>query len=288
MSNARPRLISVAALLVVAAACGGDDDDGATATSTAGGDASATSAASAASGTSAAEAGSSAAPAATGEVTIFADESLADAFTDVALAFESEYEDVVPHTTFDSSNLLVDQIIDGTPADVLASADAADMDRLADADLAGSEPVVFATNEMTIIVPEGNPSGISGVEDLGEPELQLALCVEEAPCGLDAQAVLDAAGVTASASSTAETTDELVALVEDGTADAAIVYATDMTFSGDAEVVRIPPDLNVPVQYSIAVVSTAANAPTAQAFIDFLVGPSGQQVLEQYNFGPPP
>ena len=282
MSIARLRLISVAALLVVAAACGSDDDDGAPATSAAGGDASAASA------TSVAEATSSGAPAATGDVTIFADESLADAFTDVALAFESEYEDVVPHTNFDSSNLLVDQIIDGTPADVFASADAADMDRLTDADLAGSEPVVFATNVMTIILPEGNPSGVSGVEDLGDPDLQLALCVEEAPCGLDAQAVLDAAGVTASPSSTAETTDELVALVENGTADAAIVYATDMTSSGDAEVVRIPPDVNVPVEYSIAVVSTAANAPTAQAFIDFLAGPSGQEVLFQYNFEPPP
>ena len=61
-----------------------------------------------------------------------------------------------------------------------------------------------------------------------------------------------------------------------------------MTSSGDAETVRIPPDVNVPVEYSIAVVSTAANAATAQAFIDFLAGPSGQEVLFQYNFEPPP
>ena len=83
------------------------------------------------------------------------DESLAEAFTDIALAFESEHEDAVPHTNFDSSNLLADQIVDGTPADVFASADAADMDRLTEADLTGSEPVVFATNVMTIIVPTG-------------------------------------------------------------------------------------------------------------------------------------
>ena len=133
----------------------------------------------------------------TGEVTIFADESLSDVFTDIVLAFESEFEDVVPHPNFDSSNLLADQIVDGTPADVFASADAADMDRLADADLDGSEPVVFATDLMTIIVPLGT-ADVSGVDDLGDPDLQLALCAEEAPCGLDAQQVLDAAGVTAS------------------------------------------------------------------------------------------
>ena len=126
--NPRLWVIPIAALSVIAAGCGGDDDDGATATSVAAGDAPAT---------SGAQAGSSDAPDVTGELTIFADESLADAFTDVAEAFESEYEDVVPHTNFDSSNLLVDQIIDGTPADVFASADATDMDRLTDADLAG-------------------------------------------------------------------------------------------------------------------------------------------------------
>ena len=128
---------------------------------------------------------------------------------------------------------------------------------------------------------------MTGVDDLGDPDLKLALCAEEAPCGLDAQQVLDAAGVTATPDSVAETTDELVALVENGTADAAIVYATDMTSSGDADIVVIPPDVNLLVEYSTAVVSTSANAATAQAFIDFVAGPDGQQILEQYNFGPP-
>ena len=81
----------------------------------------------------------------------------------------------------------------------------------------------------------------------------------------------------------AETTADLVVVVENGTYDAAIVYATDMTESGDADIVEIPPDLNVLVEYSTAVVSTSANAATAQAFIDFVAGPAGQQVLQQYN-----
>ena len=262
---ARLRAVPIAALLVIATGCS-DDDDGTTATSAADEDAGAVA----------------------GEFTIFADESLADAVTDIALAFESEYDDVVPHTKFDASNLLADQIIDGTPADVFVSADAADMDRLADADLNGSEPVVVATNLMTIIVPVGNPADVSGVDDLGDPDLYLALCVPEAPCGLDAQRVLAAAGVTANPAGVAETTAELVVLVENGTADAAIVYATDMTASGDADVVEIPPDLNVLAQYSATVVTTSANVPTAQAFIDFVAGPAGQEILQQqYNFGPP-
>jgi molybdate transport system substrate-binding protein len=275
-------LLPIAALALTATGCG-SDDGGTTATTAAAG---ADPADSAPSATTAAD-GAAPSGSATGDLTIFADESLADAFTDIALAFESEYEDVVPQTNFDSSNLLADQIVDGTPADVFASADAADMDRLTEADMASSEPVVFATNVMTIIVPEGNPAGVTSVDDLGDPDLQLGLCVQEAPCGIDARRILDAAGVTATPTSDAETTEELVDLVENQTIDAAIVYATDMSFSGDAEIVQIRPDLNTPVEYSAAVVSTSANAETAQAFIDFLTSSAGQEVLEQYDFGLP-
>lgn len=60
-----------------------------------------------------------------------------------------------------------------------------------------------------------------------------------------------------------------------------------MSFSGDAEIVQIPPDLNTLVEYSAAVVSTSANAATAQAFIDFVNGSAGQEILQQYNFTMP-
>jgi molybdate transport system substrate-binding protein len=280
--NTRRWLLPFAALALVASACGSGDDDDSTATTAAAGAAPTDSAPSATTADGDAPSGS-----ASGDVTIFADESLAEAFTDIALAFESEYEDAIPHTNFDSSNLLADEIVDGTPADVFASADAADMDRLTEADLTGSEPVVFATDVMTIIVPEGNPAGVTGVDDLGDPDLQLGLCVQEAPCGMDARRVLDAAGVKATPTSDAETTDELVDLVENQTIDAAIVYATDMSFSGDAEIVQIAPDLNVLVEYSAAVVATSANAETAQTFIDFVNGPEGQEILAQYDFALP-
>ena len=65
-----------------------------------------------------------------GQMTVFADDSFADVFTDIALAFESEYEDVIPKVNFDSSNALADQIVGGTPADVAAFADAASIDQL--------------------------------------------------------------------------------------------------------------------------------------------------------------
>ena len=64
------------------------------------------------------------------------------------------------------------QIIEGAPADVFASADTANMDKLTDAGLNGTEPVIFATNLLTIIVAPGNPLGITGVADLADPDLK--------------------------------------------------------------------------------------------------------------------
>ena len=85
----------------------------------------------------------------------------------------------------------------------------------------------------------------------------------------------------------APNTAAVVQLVENGGADAGIVYTTDATASGDVDVVEIPEELNVVVEYSIAAVSTSANAEVAQNFVEFVVGPAGQELLTQYNFGSP-
>ena len=68
------------------------------------------------------------------------------------------------------------QITEGAPADVFASADTANMDKLTDAGLNGSEPVIFATNLLTIIVAPGNPLGITGVADLANPDIKTVIC----------------------------------------------------------------------------------------------------------------
>ena len=65
------------------------------------------------------------------------------------------------------------------------------MDKLTDEELNGTDPVVFATNLLTIIVPAGNPAGVTGVEDLANPDLKVVLCAEEVPCGNYANQILD-------------------------------------------------------------------------------------------------
>jgi molybdate transport system substrate-binding protein len=222
-----------------------------------------------------------------GAITVFAAASLTEAFTEVGDAFGAA-EGVSVEFSFDASSALVTQITEGAPADVFASADTANMDKLTDARSNGSDPVIFATNRLTIIVPAGNPGGVSGLEDLADPDLTVVLCAEQVPCGNYANQILDAAGVVVTPASLEENVRGVVTKVTAGEADAGIVYVTDLTAAGDeAESVDIPEDINVVAEYPIATVGDSENQEAGQAFIEFLTGRDGQAILARHGFGPP-
>ena len=82
----------------------------------------------------------------TGHITVFAAASLTAAFTEIGKAFSQAYPEAKATFGFDASSALVQQITQGAPADVFASADTANMDKLTSAGLNGPTPVIFATN----------------------------------------------------------------------------------------------------------------------------------------------
>ena len=203
-------------------------------------------------------------------------------------AFTAANPDAKATFSFDASSALVTQIIEGAPADLFASADVANMDKLTEAGLNGTEPVIFATNLLTIIVAPGNPKGITGVEDLANPDNKVVLCAEEVPCGRYAKQILDTAGVSVTPVSLEQNVRGVVTKVTAGEADAGIVYVTDVTAAGaDAEGVEIPADINVVAEYPIASVKASTNADVNQAFIDFLLSDDGQAIMAEYGFGAP-
>jgi len=224
-----------------------------------------------------------------GDLSVFAAASLTDAFTEIGDAFITENPDVEVTFSFGASSDLVNQINEGAPVDVFASADVANMDKLVDADGADDEPLVFATNSLAIIVEAGNPESITGLEDLGaDPDLVVLSCAPEVPIGAYTQEVLSNAGVEVEFDSLEENVRAVVEKVVLGEADAGVVYTTDVTAAGeDAEGVEIPADVNITADYPIAVTAEAANPDGADAFEAFVVGPAGQEILASYGFGAP-
>lgn len=220
-----------------------------------------------------------------GELTIFAAASLQAAFDDIAAAFEEEHPgvDVLP-ISYDGSSTLVTQIQEGAPADVFASADEANMDKLTEPGLVEA-PELFATNTLVIAVPAGNPGDVVELGDLAG--VTTVLCAPEVPCGAASGRLLEAQGVALQPASLEQNVTAVLAKVEAGEADAGLVYATDVAGNDDVE--SIVPDGadDIVNRYPVAALGEAQNPEAAAAFVAFVTSDEGQEILEGYGFGAP-
>lgn len=100
--------------------------------------------------------------------------------------------------SFGASSALAEQISQGAPADVFASAAPKNMQQVRDKGEVTVAPVTFVRNRLEIAVPKGNPGAITELADFGKTEPKIALCAEQVPCGAAAKTVFETAGVTPS------------------------------------------------------------------------------------------
>lgn len=219
-------------------------------------------------------------------LTVYAAASLTSTFEQIAEDFEAAHDGVEVELSFGGSADLVTQISEGAQADVFASAATANMDDLVAEDLTAAEPQDFATNVLEIAVPPGNPAGVTSFADLAG-DLNLVVCAPEVPCGAAAQKVAEAAGVTLSPVSEEQSVTDVLAKVTSGEADAGLVYVTDVAAAGDdVEGIEFPESADAVNTYPIAPVAESDEADLAQEFVDFVLGDSGQSVLQAAGFGP--
>ena len=210
-------------------------------------------------------------------VTVFAASSLTEAFGDL----EQHLDDLTVTYNFAGSQALVQQIVTGAPADVVATADERTMAQLVEAELV-ERPVVFASNRLVIAVEAGNPLGVTGLVDLARPELAVVLADPSVPSGRYAAEALAAAGVTVRPRSLELDVRAALAKVVNGEADAAIVYATD------ARVARTRtdaiPSAGAEAVYLVAVVRNTEHRAAAEAFVARITSGPGRAVLRARGF----
>ncbi|HEU4900197.1 MAG TPA: molybdate ABC transporter substrate-binding protein [Actinomycetota bacterium] len=232
------------------------------------------------------ESGGSSGAAAPSEIKVFAAASLTAAFTELGQQYTSANGGTKVTFNFAGSQALATQIQQAAPADVFASADLANMDKVKD--LVGTSQN-FASNLLAIVVEEGNPKGVKGLDDLARPDLKVVLAAPDVPAGKYAAEILGKAGVAVKPVSQEDNVKAVVTKVSLGEADAGIVYVTDITAGGaKVEGVDIPREQNVLATYPIATVKASRAPDEAQAFMDLVLSAEGQQVLKQYGFLPPP
>jgi molybdate transport system substrate-binding protein len=160
---------------------------------------------------------------------------------------------------------------------------------------AGSEKL-FVSNRLTIIVPADNPAGITALEDLAQPGVQMILAVEGVPVRQYTDEIV--AGLPADFQtqfynnlvSEEDNVRQVAAKIALGEADAGTIYTSDVTPDIASQVLQIPiPDAqNVVATYPIAPLVDAPSPTLAQSFINFVLSEEGQAILARWGFGPPP
>lgn len=224
----------------------------------------------------------------TGTVTVFAAASLRDTFTEIGAAFEQVHDDVAVVFNFAGSSDLAGQLAQGAPADVFASADTVTMSRVVDEGLVAGDPVLFAANTLTIVTEPGNPKGITSFDDLGRDGVSAVVCAPQVPCGAATVRAEEATGTELSPVSEESSVADVLAKVTSGQADAGLVYVTDARAAGDAvTVVAFPESGDSVNSYPIAVLEDSRNPDAARAFVDFVAGPEGLEILGEAGFAGP-
>ena len=220
-----------------------------------------------------------------GSATVLAAASLTSAFQSASSEFEHAHPGLKLELSFGGSPTLVQQIQQGAPADVFASADEANMQKLVESGHITGEAYIFACNELAIAVAPGNPKHVSMLADLSKPGLTIVLCGSTVPCGRYAAQAFEKAGIAVPAASQETDVKAVVSKVALGEADAGVVYTTDIRAAGGkVEGVAIPEAQNVVGRYPIAVLKEARNPAAARAFVGFILAPRGQAILAGFGF----
>lgn len=230
-------------------------------------------------------------------LTVFAAASLRDVLAGAAARHEAASG--VPITTaFDSTAALRVQIEQGAPADVLAAADMTNPQRLVDAGLAGGPVTAFAGNRVVMITPADNPAAIAGPVDLAAPWVRIVAAGQGVPITAYAEEAIDrlaaiegyppdyARRLDANLVSREDNVRAVLAKVELGEADAALVYATDAGESDAVLTFELPDAAQVRVEYGAVVTAASTDAEAARGFVGWLAGPDGQMLLVDHGFVP--
>jgi molybdate transport system substrate-binding protein len=233
-------------------------------------------------------------------VTVFGASSLAKPLEELKTDFSGSYGVATIFTiSTGSSTALRTQIEEGAQADVFLSADMSNPAALLDAGLVDGSIVAFATNHLTIVVPKGNPAGISSPADLGRPGVRVIAAGPEVPIAKYAVQVVAKlaalqgypadfmAAYESNVVSREENVGAVVAKIALGEGDAALVYVTDGK-GADVETIELPADADVTSTYGGVVLRSARGPKAAHAFLEWVRGPNGQRVLANFGFSPAP
>ena len=227
---------------------------------------------------------------------VFGAASLTAAFGEIKTKFEAANPNVTVTYNFGGSNTLATQITNGAPADVFASADTNNMQKV---NTLVNTPQTFARNNVVVIIPANNPGNIKTLHDLANKGVKIAVAGPSVPVGNYTLEVLSKMGqsseygpayesaVKANFVTQETSVSGVIQKVELGEVDAGYVYVSDAFTAGSkVSTITIPDQYNIVADYPIATVKDSTHPTQAEAFVQYVLSPDGQAILEQYHFLP--
>lgn len=227
------------------------------------------------------------------QLTVSAAASLANVLREVADAFQAVAPDVSLRLNFGASGTLLQQLAQGAPVDVFASADQATMDRAATRGLIReASRRDFATNRLVLIEPADQAVGLRSLHDLALPQVRRIAIGKPAsvPAGRYARELLEDNRLWERLEPKfvpADSVRQVLDYVGRGEVEAGFVYATDALIMKDRVRVAMSLAGASPVSYPIAAVSGSRREELADRFIAFLATPPAREILDRHGFGAP-
>ncbi|MBI3741192.1 MAG: molybdate ABC transporter substrate-binding protein [Chloroflexi bacterium] len=209
---------------------------------------------------------------------------LQNAFTELGAAFENETGAHIAFN-FGSSGLLAQQIAQGAPVDLFASANRAYVDDLAARGIIFSDSVrVYARGRIVLLARDAT---VQSLADLARADIaRIAIAnPEHAPYGVAAREAMQNAGVWQTVQTKmalAENIQQAKQYFDTGNVDAAIIAQS--LVRDDPRAILIPQELYRPLDQAIGVVKNSRNEKTARAFADYIISARGRAVLQKFGF----
>ncbi len=227
----------------------------------------------------------------THSLTVSAAISLKDAFDEIGKTYQAKNGTKI-NFNYGASGILQQQIENGAPVDIFASAGEAQMDELEKRGLIDAAARRdFARNSLVLIVPNNSILNITNFDDLKKNEVKKIAVgnPKTVPAGQYAEeslAKMNLGDVLRAKLITAENVRQVLDYVARGEVDAGIVYATDAQAARENVKVAAAADENShsPISYPLAIIKDSRQTQAARAFTGFVLSASGQDILRKYGF----
>lgn len=223
-------------------------------------------------------------------ITVAAASDLRPAFEELGRRFTEETGTPVTFS-FGSSGLLREQIVNGAPFDVFASADEAYVDAVIEAGAGDADTKAeYGRGRLALRAARGRPQPATVAELAGAEYERIAVAnPDHAPYGRAALEALGSAGARDDVAGRlvyGENVSDSLRLVASGNADAGIV-ALSLVLAEGGPVTLVPEELHEPLRQTLVALGTGEQARPARAFTGYVNGPVGRQVLLRHGFALP-